>query len=164
MTASKEYEITCERCGKVFTYYHRGRKLCDGCREVAKHERDCRYYENHRDERRAARRAKLKADIPDTIICAVCGKEMPYKPRLKYCPECADRIIRERAMERYRQIVAAKKSEDRSTVCERCECFAWKDGKCTVLMETEPERCSFFKTKEQFEADARRSEERLKNK
>lgn len=36
------------------------------------------------------------------------------------------------------------------------DCFAMKYGKCTVLNETECENCKFYKTKEQFKAEAKK--------
>ncbi len=156
----REYEITCERCGKVLTSHSKVRKLCDDCRKAAYSERHRRFREAHRDELLARRKEKrgmerAKKNIPDTIKCADCGVEMPYKPLLKYCPECSVRRNRERARGK-----AVKSAPDAFPECPRQDCFACCDGRCSILTRAEPEKCSFYKTKAQFEADIKKCYER----
>ena len=47
---------------------------------------------------------------------------------------------------------------------DRKDCFALKGKKCTVLLETECENCKFYKSKEQFVQERKKSKEERRKK
>lgn len=97
--------MTCQQCGKVFSYYWHGtgasRQYCDDCFRARRRAQQRAYYRENRERILAkfaeSRKAHQRASIGDTVtdVCATCGKTFSYTFKghkyRKYCEACSPR-------------------------------------------------------------------------
>lgn len=104
--ASSARTVVCADCGKEFTAYHGGAKVCDDCKMERARQRQKEYY---------YRKKEGRGKQPNIKVCTICGKEFIAKrsDALTCSRECYKernrRWNRERGVERNRLYRERKK-------------------------------------------------------